>query len=109
METTTPEQTAYIMFENAGVADFYALYFVGFTDKKDDPAAIGMFGSGFKLAVASALRLNLELILYLGFLGMIFLEKFTRPLGWPAPTLCRTTLDVIFPNNPVRFFRGQSL
>ena len=65
METITGKQTGWVMFENAGVADFNALYFVGFTDKSNNPAAIGMFGSGFKLAVASALRLGIEIILYL--------------------------------------------
>ena len=54
------------MFENAGIADFYALFFVGFTDKANDPVSIGMFGSGFKLAIASALRLGIKLVLYIG-------------------------------------------
>lgn len=55
----------YVMFQNAGVADFFALFLVGFTDKGGDPDAIGMFGSGFKLAVAAAMRLGIDLILYL--------------------------------------------
>jgi hypothetical protein len=54
------------MFQNVGTSDFYALYLVGFTDKVGDPNSIGMFGSGFKLAVAAALRLGIDLILYLG-------------------------------------------
>jgi len=56
----------YVMFQNAGAADFYALFLIGFTDKSGDPHAIGMFGSGFKLAVVSALRLGIEVIAYLG-------------------------------------------
>jgi hypothetical protein len=66
METTIEKKTGWIMFENGGVADFYALFFVGFTDKAGNPAAIGMFGSGFKLAIAAALRLGIEIVLYLG-------------------------------------------
>jgi len=62
----TGRRTQYVMFENAGAADFYALFLVGFTDKVDDPASIGMFGSGFKLAVTSALRQGIDIILYLG-------------------------------------------
>ena len=50
------------MFQNAGCADFYALFFVGFTDKAGDAESIGMFGSGFKLAVAAAMRLGIELV-----------------------------------------------
>ena len=56
----------YVMFQNAGVTDFYALFLVGFTDKAADPTTIGMFGSGFKLAVAAALRFGIDLIVYLG-------------------------------------------
>ncbi len=56
----------YVMFQNAEEADFFALFLVGYTDKSGDPNAIGMFGSGFKLAVAAALRLNIDLIVYLG-------------------------------------------
>lgn len=65
MTTATSTQTGWVMFENAGAADFYALFFVGFTDKGNNPAAIGMFGSGFKLAIAAALRLGIDVILYL--------------------------------------------
>jgi hypothetical protein len=54
------------MFQNVGTTDFYALYLVGFTDKAGDPHSIGMFGSGFKLAVAAALRLGIDLVVYLG-------------------------------------------
>jgi len=58
-------KNGYVMFQNADVADFYALFLVGFTDKSSDPDSIGMFGSGFKLAVTAALRLGIDLILYL--------------------------------------------
>ncbi len=61
----TVRKNGYIMFQNAGVADFFALFLVGFTDKRGDPDAIGMFGSGFKLAVTAALRLDIDLMLYL--------------------------------------------
>ncbi len=58
-------KNGYVMFQNAGVADFFALFLVGFTDKTSDPNSIGMFGSGFKLAMTAALRLGIDLILYL--------------------------------------------
>lgn len=63
MPTTTTKTApatkhkTYVMFQNAGVTDFYALYLVGFTDKAGDPDSIGMFGSGFKLAVTHVRRL----------------------------------------------------
>jgi hypothetical protein len=56
----------YVMFQNAGTADFYALFLVGFTDKAGDPNAIGMFGSGFKLAITASLRMGIETVLFLG-------------------------------------------
>ena len=56
MATGTSEKNGYVMFQNVGATDFYALYLVGFTDKAGDPNTIGMFGSGFKLAVTAALR-----------------------------------------------------
>ena len=71
------EDTKYVMFENAGEADFYALYLVGFTDKANDPNSIGMFGSGFKLALASALRLGIKVVLYLG-LRKVMVRTVTR-------------------------------
>ena len=55
-----PQTTGYVMFQNVGSADFYALFLVGFTDKADDAESIGMFGSGFKLAVAAAMRQGIE-------------------------------------------------
>jgi hypothetical protein len=65
--TTTATRTKnYVMFQNAGATDFYALYLVGFTDKAGDPDSIGMFGSGFKLAVTAALRLGIEVIVFVG-------------------------------------------
>ncbi len=63
---TATKKSGYVMFQNAGATDFYALYLVGFTDKTGDPNSIGMFGSGFKLAVTAALRLGIDLIVYLG-------------------------------------------
>ncbi len=65
MAKKTVKQNGYVMFQNAGVADFFALFLVGFTDKAGDPNTIGMFGSGFKLAVTAALRLGIDLIVYL--------------------------------------------
>jgi hypothetical protein len=65
MVKKTVRKNGYVMFQNAGVADFFALFLVGFTDKAGDPDAIGMFGSGFKLAMTAALRLGIDLILYL--------------------------------------------
>lgn len=65
MTKTAGKRTSYVMFQNAGATDFYALYLVGFTDKAGDPHSIGMFGSGFKLAVTAALRLGIDLIVYL--------------------------------------------
>jgi len=59
------KKSNYVMFQNAGVADFRAFFLVGFTDKAGDHEAIGMFGSGFKLAVTAALRLGIDPILYL--------------------------------------------
>jgi len=59
------QKNGYVMFQNAGEADFFALFLVGFTDKAGDPNSIRMFGSGFKLAVTAALRLGIDLILYL--------------------------------------------
>ena len=64
--TTTTTTKTYVMFQNAGATDFYALYLVGFTDKASDPECIGMFGSGFKLAITAALRLGIEVIVYVG-------------------------------------------
>jgi hypothetical protein len=66
MTDVETNNTGWVMFENAGTADFYALFFVGFTDKSNNPLAIGMFGSGFKLAIAAALRLGIKTILYIG-------------------------------------------
>lgn len=66
MSSAATKGNNYVMFQNAGASDFYALYLVGFTDKAGDPNAIGMFGSGFKLAVTAALRLGIGLIVYLG-------------------------------------------
>lgn len=66
MTTATKSKHGYVMFQNVGATDFYALYLVGFTDKAEDPDSIGMFGSGFKLAVAAALRLGIDLVVYLG-------------------------------------------
>lgn len=63
---TATKKSGYVMFQNAGAADFYAMFLVGFTDKTGDPNSIGMFGSGFKLAVTAALRLGIDLIVYLG-------------------------------------------
>lgn len=65
MNRATTKKTGYVMFQNAGAADFFALFLVGFTDKAGDPNCIGMFGSGFKLAVTAALRLGIGLTLYL--------------------------------------------
>lgn len=66
MPATSVKTTQWVMFQNAGEADFYALFLVGFTDKASDPRAIGMFGSGFKLAVTSAFRLGIAVILFIG-------------------------------------------
>jgi hypothetical protein len=66
METTAAKKTGWVMFQNGGEADFYALFFVGYTDKANDPASIGMFGSGFKLAITSALRLGTKILLFIG-------------------------------------------
>ena len=71
MKLRTPSKTGYVMFQNVGAVDYNALYLVGFTDKAGDPKSIGMFGSGFKLAVTAALRLGMDVILYAG------LEKIT--------------------------------
>lgn len=65
MSKSVMRKNGYVMFENAGAADFFALFLVGFTDKAGDPNTIGMFGSGFKLAVTAALRQRIDLILYL--------------------------------------------
>lgn len=61
----TTKKNGYVMFQNAGVADFFALFFVGYTDKANDSESIGMFGSGFKLAVTAALRLGIEMVMFL--------------------------------------------
>jgi hypothetical protein len=65
MTKGTTKKSAYVMFQNVGAADFFALFLVGFTDKAGDANSIGMFGSGFKLAVTAALRLGIDLALYL--------------------------------------------
>ncbi len=65
MQTGIVKKNGYVMFQNMGAADFYALFLVGFTDKTGDSSAIGMFGSGFKLALAAALRQNMELVLFI--------------------------------------------
>jgi|GEM_PF-3198494 len=67
----------YVLFENAGTADFFALFFVGFTDKADDDKTMGMFGSGFKLGIVSALRQGLDAIMYIG-LKKITFRTITR-------------------------------
>ncbi len=64
--TSKTRKNGYVMFQNVGATDFYALYLVGFTDKAGDPNSIGMFGSGFKLAVTAALRLGIDVAVYLG-------------------------------------------
>lgn len=56
----------YVLFENPGMADFFALFLLGFTDKSGNEQAIGQFGSGFKYAVSAAMRHGLELIVFLG-------------------------------------------
>ncbi|MBC8356340.1 MAG: hypothetical protein H8E66_30545 [Planctomycetes bacterium] len=56
----------FVMFQNPGVTDFHALFLVGFTDKAGDPDTIGMFGSGFKLAITAALRQGITVIVFLG-------------------------------------------
>ena len=66
MAKTSLKKKNYVMFQNPGVTDFYALFLVGFTDKAGDPETIGMFGSGFKLAVAASLRLGIDLVVFLG-------------------------------------------
>ncbi len=66
MTTVAKKNPGWVMFQNAGEVDFYALFLVGFTDKANDPQSIGMFGSGFKLAITSALRLGIQIILYIG-------------------------------------------
>jgi hypothetical protein len=66
MKNAARSNNKYVMFQNVGATDFYALYLVGFTDKAGDPNSIGMFGSGFQLAVAAALRLGIHLVVYLG-------------------------------------------
>lgn len=66
MATATIGTKNYVMFQNPGETDIYALYLVGFTDKADDPNTIGMFGSGFKQAATAALRLGIDLVVYLG-------------------------------------------
>jgi len=45
MVKRTVKKNGYIMFQNAGAADFFALFLVGFTDKAGDSDAIGMFGA----------------------------------------------------------------
>ena len=37
------QEDGYVMFQNVGATDFYALYLVSFTDKAGDPNTIGMF------------------------------------------------------------------
>jgi len=66
MVTSGCSEKSYVMFENAGVADFNALFFVGYTDKAGRPDTIGQFGSGFKLGLTSALRLGIDVTVYLG-------------------------------------------
>lgn len=66
MVSEMSKKTSYVMFQNAGIAEFFALFFVGFTDKGNDPTTIGMFGSGVKLAVTAALRLGIEIVIFLG-------------------------------------------
>lgn len=56
----------YVLFENCGIADFFALFFVGFTDKAGDDSTMGMFGSGFKLGTVAALRQGLDVIMFIG-------------------------------------------
>jgi len=59
------KKRGYVMFQNAEAADYYALFLVGFTDKANDPDSIGMFGSGFKLGVTAAMRMGIDVIVYL--------------------------------------------
>lgn len=56
----------WIMIQNAGVPDFNALFLVGCTDKGGDESKIGKFGSGFKYAIAAALRMCIAIVIYLG-------------------------------------------
>ena len=62
----------YVLFENAGTADFFALFFVGFTDKAEDDQMLGMFGSGFKLGIVSAIRQGLGAVMYIGLTKVTF-------------------------------------
>ena len=94
----------WVMFQNAGEANFLPLFFLGLTDKHDDPEMIGQFGAGFKQAVVAALRLGIEVQAYIGGTrlvferinsglwavgadgtGLTFLRVGSRPAYQPAP------------------------
>ena len=73
--------TNHVMFQNPGVPEFPALFLVGFTDKAGDPETIGMFGSGFKLAITAALRQHIDVQVFLGREKVTFTTERLRVKG----------------------------
>lgn len=49
----------YLMFQNSGEVEIPALHLIGASTKRNDSGKIGMFGSGFKYALAWVLRNNI--------------------------------------------------
>jgi hypothetical protein len=64
----------YLVIENEGEADLAALRLLGATDKRCS-AAIGRFGSGFKQAIAAALRNGINVFLTVGRKRVAFATK----------------------------------
>jgi hypothetical protein len=63
---------AWLMFENKGVASVDLLTIVGASTARQDASLIGMFGTGFKYAVAALLRAKLAVLVYCGVNGFKF-------------------------------------
>ena len=53
----TKSKLGYIRIENKGEMDINALLLLGATNKRDNEAMIGFFGSGLKYAVAVLLKM----------------------------------------------------
>lgn len=56
----------YLMIENGGEVETSAMHLLGASTKRDDETKIGMFGSGFKYALAWLLRNNYEVLIFSG-------------------------------------------
>lgn len=65
----------YLKVENKGVLDWNAFILMGASTKRDDTTKIGMFGTGFKYALATLLRSKVQVIIFTGKEKYVFRTK----------------------------------